>query len=906
MFVEQLESRQLLAGDAGFIDALPTAEEAQFGSPVLTDQGRQACLAFKSSGLAEGELAPPPPAAPGDVDLSAVITNQPAGPLAPGAAFTSEITFENSAGSGDATATNLTVGFDAGLTGVTWQREIVRAQPAVIAATDLDGANGFRIQGDTAASFTGNRVSGVGDINNDGFDDVAVSFLGGAGSDGVFIVFGSDAGFNANLDVGSLDGTNGFELTGVDAGGFTLDVDRAGDVNGDGTDDLIVGAPGIDSSTTDPGHAFVVFGKSMFGPQVDVTAFAAGDGFSVSGLNNGDALGASVSGAGDINGDGIADIIIGASLVDQPNPSGVGTDPPIVAAGEAYVIFGKPSTSPFGTTFDLTTLDGSNGFSIKGSAEGDAFGSAVSQAGDVNGDDIDDLVVSAPQIGTSGASQLGEAFIFYGKPSTGTFDASVNSSAIDGTNGFKITGIRAGQGFGFDASGLGDINGDGFADVIVGEAPDTELDAGGAKGYVVMGHNNTAGTFDLATLNGTNGFEVSPTTTASPSHLRVSDAGDVNGDGFFDVFVGFAPNQVDTTVTPGGGFVLFGRDSNLDPYATTESLPALDGIDGFRIVGDPATELIGQAGDAIAAAGDVNGDGKGDVIMAAPFADVGATIAAGESYVVLGRGSTTTSGSGAIDETLDLGPGDKVIYRVSATIAAAASGSTVVTASATPGTGVTDTMPGNDSATAETLIQPPPEVTKIFVNDESDGTLKTRSQITSVTVEFDSILDHGPLANAFNITQIDNGTQVDTIVPTFSDATGKTVAVLSFEVTATNFASTVQRGAAGPLGDSLADGNYRLDILAANVVSGGVPMAADVMFGGQDAAVPQTDNDNFFRLYGDTNGDGLRDAVDLQVVIPTLLNQAAYRADLDSTGDGLSDAVDLQALIPTLLGPGRL
>lgn len=714
VLVERLESRQLLAGDVEFIDSLPSAEEARFGSPVVTQEGREACLAFiAAAGTAEGEALPGPPEAPGPVDLSAAIV-QPAGPLAQNDPFTSEITFEN-AGPGDATATNLTVSFDAGLAGVTWEREVIQPQAAAVPASSLDGTNGFRLQGETASQLSGSKVSGVGDINGDGIDDVAVSFAGGAGigggtdPDGIFVVFGTNAGFPADLNLGTLDGTNGFKLTGVGIGGFSLSVDGAGDVNGDNTQDLIIGAPGDVFSSTDGGKAFVIFGKSTFSPVLDASTLNGTDGFIVNGLNPGDTLGGSVSGAGDLNNDNIDDIIIGARGVDVPNPSGVPTDPDLQSAGEVYVIFGQ--NTAFGATFDLATLNGTNGFVVRGSVEGDNLGVAVSEAGDVNGDLIDDIIFTAPQGGTTTSSGLGEAFVFYGKSSG--FAAAVNSSAINSTNGFKIAGIRANQEFGFEASGAADINGDGFADVIIGEGPDPGLLVGGARAYVVMGHNNTTGVFDLATLNGTNGFDVSPTAAGSPSILRVSGAGDVNGDGFADVIVGTAATTVDTTPIPGGGFVLFGKDT---PFATSVNLSTLDGSNGFVIQGMNSME---QAGDAVGAAGDVNGDGKSDVIVGAPFASPGGSILAGESYVVFGRGSTITNGAGPINDTLDMLVGDQVIYRVSATIAPTATVSTTVDATATPGTGVTDTVPGNNSASATTTIlasdNTAPSITNVFV-----------------------------------------------------------------------------------------------------------------------------------------------------------------------------------------------
>ncbi len=190
-----------------------------------------------------------------------------------------------------------------------------------------------------------------------------------------------------------------------------------------------------------------------------------------------------------------------------------------------------------------------------------------------------------------------------------------------------------------------------------------------------------------------------------------------------------------------------------------------------------------------------------------------------------------------------------------------------------------------------------PQVESVVINDGS----ASRSQITSVTVTFDSEVDHANLQSAFTLTNIDTSTQVTGLNIDASDASGKTTVVLTFAAGA----SVVTRVGTGLQGNSLDDGNYRLDIAGTQVqsASNAAAMAVDYAFGGQNAA--GTPNDDFFRLLGDANGDGFRNGIDLNSIIPSLFNPLEYRFDLDTNGDGAINGIDLNDLIPTIFGSPR-
>jgi hypothetical protein len=245
----------------------------------------------------------------------------------------------------------------------------------------------------------------------------------------------------------------GFRLDGAalgDSAGFS--VSSAGDVNGDGFDDLIVGAPGADPDALGTeGATYVVFGTAGgFASTFDLSTLNGLTGFRLDGVAAGDNAGYSVSSAGDVNGDGFDDLIVGAYLAE---PGGL-------ESGAAFVLFG--ATGGFASTIDLATLDGLTGFRLDGMAADDSAGRSVSSAGDVNGDGFDDLIVGAS--GVAGAT--GASYVVFG--AAGGFASTIDLSTLDGTTGFRLDGVAVIDRAGNSVAGAGDVNGDGFDDLIVG------------------------------------------------------------------------------------------------------------------------------------------------------------------------------------------------------------------------------------------------------------------------------------------------------------------------------------------------------------------------------------------------------------------------------------------------------
>ncbi|TLU94715.1 FG-GAP-like repeat-containing protein [Dyadobacter sediminis] len=405
----------------------------------------------------------------------------------------------------------------------------------------IDAIPAFILEKNQAEAQFGNSVNSAGDVNDDGYSDVIVGALlydNGQNNEGAaFVYHGSAAGLSAT-PISMLESNQA-------SAQFGNIVASAGDVNGDGYSDVIVGAPLYDNVYSNDGAAFVWLGKPD--SVISENNYATKLEFAYPNM--------SIANAGDVNGDGFSDFIVGV--------------PGYNAKGAVFIYHGSIlglSTNP------STTIE-----NIPMSA---AFGSSVSRAGDVNGDGYGDIIVA--DVSYSDINK-GAAFVYYG--------------SAQGINKNVSTIIKNKQSeslmFGKSVSSAGDVNGDGYGDVLIGDVSYTNGQYD--EGAVFVHHGSAAGINPVAALT------LESDKDFAQFGYSVSCAGDINGDGYADIITG-APEYSNGQNKEGAAFVYYG------------AAPGISKNSVQKLEKDIAAANMGIS---VSGAGDVNGDGKSDVIVGA-------------------------------------------------------------------------------------------------------------------------------------------------------------------------------------------------------------------------------------------------------------------------------------------------
>ena len=421
----------------------------------------------------------------------------------------------------------------------------------------------------------GTSVAGVGDVDGDGWDDI---LIGAPGNDAE----GEDAGVSFLVRGGPIRNAEA-TLEDVwasiygeqysDASGFA--VAGAGDVDGDGYDDILIGAP---LRGADAGTAYLLFGPisgRLELDEADIEMVSEGVEYRA---------GAALSSAGDVDGDGLADIFIGAPGME-------------LDAGRAYLLTGDDLSSG--------ALSGAN-TRISGRSD-EGLGTAVS-AGDFDGDGFSDLLVGAPR-SADGGFHAGSAHVFLGDELSSGMSITDDDAILEGESTYDQLGTAV--------SGTGDVNNDGYDDLLAGAPEDDngDVDAGGAM--LVYGSADISGTLseDVRLLGG---FYTEHAGTS------VAIIGDTDNNGRDDILIGAPDNDI-SGEQAGAVYVVFGGG-----LSGTFSLPE----DGQIVVGEAAGD---RAGSSVAGAGDFDGDGRADLLIGAPE-ESGVWSDGGAAYLVLGSG----------------------------------------------------------------------------------------------------------------------------------------------------------------------------------------------------------------------------------------------------------------------------
>ena len=338
---------------------------------------------------------------------------------------------------------------DAGGAFVVWGRNV--ASDVSLSKVVAGLGDGFAMLGEAAQDHVGTALVSVSDLNGDGLSEIFVNATGndagGAEAGAAYVVWGSSAETPINL-ANVAAGSGGFRIIGQAAGdGASKSLGTVADLNGDGKVELLIGAAGNDAGGANAGAVYVVFGKAT-GTQVDLDAIAAGaGGFRITGVA-GENAGTSVTGLGDVNGDGRGDILLTAP-----------------GSGKAYVVFGKGTN----TNVNLATLAGSGeGFVIRPQIASDLEGMNVAAGGDFNRDGIADYVIGVPK-NDVGGTDLGAVYVVWGGNHS-TIDLSLVGSGIGGVmidGAPNIAGFAVGAGIGTSVATLPDMNGDGTPDILI-------------------------------------------------------------------------------------------------------------------------------------------------------------------------------------------------------------------------------------------------------------------------------------------------------------------------------------------------------------------------------------------------------------------------------------------------------
>lgn len=441
---------------------------------------------------------------------------------------------------------------------------LVYGQASSVSSATLSSAVEFT--GEVSNDDAGASVAIIGDVNGDGYDDILIGAHtnddAGSSAGSVYLIYGQAAALSSSALSSAIEFTG--PAAGAHAGYF---VSPAGNVNGDAYDDFLVGAYGVSSSA---GVAYLIYGQAA--------SFSSGTlasaGLAFTGETAGDNAGFALSDAGDVNADGYDDFLVGA----------INNDSAASNAGAAYLVYGQAAT--------LSSASLGSHVRFSGEASSDSAGNWTAPAGDVDGDGYDDFLVGAPTNDDGGAASAGAAYLVYGRAAA--FSSASLSTAVE------FTGTGSNDQVGYPVGRGGDMNNDGYDDILLGS-----VNLGTT--YLIYGN---ASKLVSASVSTATAFVEETTGDAAAT---VVTGGDLNGDSFYDlvigapdvssgagaVFIGYLYMDSDRDGTAGtGGLLALGTDCNDSDATVTTNQTYYQDVDGDGLGSDTTTSVCSSSAPA--------------------------------------------------------------------------------------------------------------------------------------------------------------------------------------------------------------------------------------------------------------------------------------------------------------------
>lgn len=492
-----------------------------------------------------------------------------------------------------------------------------------------DGVGGLLAGTLDAGDLFGSSVAALGDLDGDGVLDIAVGAPADEASDlseGAVYVLNLNADGTVKSQRKISDNLGGLALATLEAGDmFGSSVAAIGDFDGDTVTDIVVGAVGDGNLDVGEGAIYLLLMNADGTVKAQQKISDDSAGFTTGALDPNDGLGSSVASLGDLDGDGVTDLVVGASADENVDPS----------EGAVYVLLMNADQT---VKAQVKITDNSGGFADGTLDAGDLFGSSVAALGDIDGDGVNDIAVGAAG-DENGAESQGAIYVLL-MNSDGTVKDQRKFS--DDLGGLPAGTLDGGDRFGSGLTSVGDLDGDGIEDLVVGASGDEHTDGGEGAAYVLLMNPDGSIKQAVKVSDGIGGFATGVLESDDAFGSSTAALGDLDGDGIVDLAVG-APGDENGDAEEGAVYVLL-----MNSDGTVRSRVKISDNLGGLAAG--TLDAADRFGTSVASLGDLDGDGVTDLAVGA--VNDGNLVSGGAVYVLFMNSDGTVKGQAKIADGL--------------------------------------------------------------------------------------------------------------------------------------------------------------------------------------------------------------------------------------------------------------